>query len=170
GRRALARFETGAPHGAVLQNVVELADGTLVLGNRLLRGHAAEAAAGELAARIAARGGDASQVETGGTPLYTATATAADRARLHQAAIGAFTDALTTTDPATALRAWAHGAYCLYQAPRTKKGSDAVARVVLVAVGTVALGRVPRLPHDIDLRGYIDGQAAFTRDLRALQD
>jgi len=169
-RRALARFETDAPHGAVLQNVVELPDGTLVLGNRLLRGHAADDAAKELAGRVLARGGDTTRMETGGTPLYTATAFAADRARLQQAAIVAFAQALTTTDPAGALRHWAHGAYCLYQAPQTKKGSDAVARVVLVAVGALTLGRVPRLPHDIDLRGYVDGQAAFTHDLQALQD
>ncbi|QXV63587.1 hypothetical protein CVV72_41245 (plasmid) [Amycolatopsis sp. TNS106] len=169
GRRALARFEADAPYGAVLQNFVELVDGTLVLGNRLLRGHAADDAATELAARIAARGGDATRIETGGALLYIATASEADRARLHQAAVDAFAEAITTTDPAAALQLWAHGAYCLYQAPQTKKGSDAVARVALVAFGALALGHVPQLPHDIDLRGYVDGQAAFTRDLQDLQ-
>ncbi|MGW5703791.1 hypothetical protein [Amycolatopsis japonica] len=167
GRRALERFETDAPHGAVLQNFVELPDGTLVLGNRLLRGQAAEDVARQLEDRLAARG--SARVETGGVLLYTATASEADRARLHQAAIDAFAEAITTTDPAAALRSWVHGAYCLYQAPQTKKGSDAVARVALVAFGALALGRVPQLPHDIDLRGYVDGQAAFTRDLQDLQ-
>ncbi|MBE1580462.1 hypothetical protein ACFORH_43145 [Amycolatopsis roodepoortensis] len=173
GRRALARYDAEAPHGAVLQNFVELPDGTLVLGNRLLRGYAADDAAKELTARIAARGDtgriDTGRIETGGTPIYTATATAADRARLYQAAITAFAAALITTDAAAALRSWVHGAYCLYQAPQTKKGSDAVARVALIAFGTLALGHVPQLPHDIDLRGYVDGQTAFTRDLQALQ-
>lgn len=155
GRRAIDRFDEEAPRSAVLQNRVELPDGTLVLGNRLLRGHAAEKAAAELTGRIAARGGDSSQIETGGTLLYTATASAADRARLTQASITTLAAALTDTDPESAVRSWVRGAYFLYQAPRTKKGSDAVTRLVLVALGTITLGRVPRLPHDLDLRGYV---------------
>jgi hypothetical protein len=43
-----------------------------------------------------------------------------------------------------------------------KKGSDAVTRVFLVAVGAVLLGHPPELAQDIDLRCAVLGQ----RDLQ----
>jgi hypothetical protein len=58
--------------------------------------------------------------------------------------------------------AWQAARYLLYQAPLTKKGSDAVARVFLVAVGTVLLGAAPILEHDVDLQCIVAGQRAAT--------
>uniref|UniRef100_UPI003F49102D hypothetical protein n=1 Tax=Amycolatopsis sp. CA-096443 TaxID=3239919 RepID=UPI003F49102D len=169
GRRAADRFAAEAPRQDVLQNLVELDDGT-VAGNRLLRGDAAAAAGDELVARITARGLDAGRFETGGAPVYAATAAARDRARLRQAAVAALAGALAAGDRGTAARQWAQAAYLLYQSPQTKKGSDAATRVALVALGTVALGRPPRLPHDIDLRAYVLGQHAFVGQLLALEE
>lgn len=174
GQAAIERMarEIGPRHDA-LQNLVHLADGSIVLGNRLLRGVAARDAAAELAARIAARGADATRIETGGHAVYTATATSHARARLRQAAITALVTALIAGDRGhtmAALRQWAHAAYYLYQSPQTKKGSDAVTRVVLVALGTIALRRIPRIPHDVDLRAYVLGQDVFVEQLLAHQN
>lgn len=171
GQYATERFAREAPAQDVLRNLVRLDDGTTVPGNALLRGVAAQRAAAELVARIAARGADASQIETGGDPIYTATGLDRDRARLRQAAIDALADAFEAAaegDTASATRRWVEAAYALYQAPTYKKGSDAVTRVVLVALGTLALSRVPRLPQDIDLRAYVLGQRAFCEQLLAL--
>lgn len=171
GRYAADRFETEAPRQDVLQNFVELRDG-IVPGNRLLRGAAAAAAGEELVARIVARGLDSSRFETGGDPIYAATALARDRARLRQAAVAALADALAAAaagDVVTAAGQWAQAAYFLYQSPQVKRGSDAATRVGLVALGSVALGRVPRLPHDIDLRAYVLGQRVFVDQLLVLE-
>ncbi|MEU9849245.1 hypothetical protein [Streptomyces sp. NPDC047985] len=158
GQAAADRFTAEGVKGDVLQNWVTLPDGRRVAGNRILRGDAARQVGAELAARVAARGLDASRMETGGDPMYTATPAPADSDALFNAAMEILADpALTPVGFATAR-------YLLFQAPRTKKGSDAVTRTFTVAVGAALLGDdAPELPADIDLRCYVLGQETATR-------
>ena len=155
GQAAGARFETEHIEGDVLQNWVTLPDGTRAPGNRIIRGDAARDIAQELVARVSARGIDASRMETGGEPIYTATPSPQDSTTLHIAALGLLADpALTAANYLTAR-------YLLFQSPQTKKGSDAVTRTFIVAVGALALSqKAPALPADIDLQCYVLGQAA----------
>ncbi|MFD4904182.1 hypothetical protein [Kitasatospora purpeofusca] len=158
GRAALERFAAEAPDRDELQNWITLPDGTRLAGNRILRGTAARAAAEELAARVAARGLDTSRMETGGDPIYTATPDPAHSAVLHRQAL------TLLAGPGPTLQDYLLARYLMFQAPQTKKGSDAVTRVFAVAVGAVLFGdRAPALPEDIDLRCYVLGQAATCR-------
>jgi len=158
GQAAQARFETEDVTGDILQNWATLPDGTRIPGNRIIRGDAAHTVAQELKARVAARGVDASRMETGGQPIYTATPAPQHSTNLHAAALNLLADPDLTAETYLTAR------YLLFQAPRTKKGSDAVARTFAVAVGALALGDdAPALPADIDLRCYVLGQAAATR-------
>ncbi|MFE4540681.1 hypothetical protein ACFRKB_37385 [Streptomyces scopuliridis] len=153
GKAAAMRFAADGIEGDVLQNWVDLPDGRRVAGNRIIRGEAARAIGEELAARIAARGLDASQMETGGEPMYTATPAPADSDTIFAAALE------TLADPDITPGAFATARYLLFQAPQTKKGSDAVNRTFTVAAGAALLGRsAPALPADIDLRCYVLGQ------------
>ncbi|MFJ1839888.1 hypothetical protein ACIOJ9_39265 [Streptomyces sp. NPDC088175] len=158
GQAAEHRFALDCVSGDVLQNWVTLPDGRRIPGNRIVRGEAATVIAEELTARVAARGVDVSRMETGGTPIYTATPAPQDSEALFAAALEILADPDLT--PETYLTA----RYCLFQAPQTKKGSDAVGRTFAVAVGALALGdTAPALPADIDLRCYVLGQAAACR-------
>ncbi|GAA1388148.1 hypothetical protein GCM10009639_14220 [Kitasatospora putterlickiae] len=157
GLLAERRFADEGVEGDVLQNWVTLPDGRRVAGNRILRGEAARATTAEWVARVAARGVDVSRMETGGTPVYTATPAPADGAVLHAAALDLLADPGLTPDRFLLAR------YALYQAPRMKKGSDAVTRTFVVAVGAVLFGdQAPPLPEDVDLRCYVLGQAGAT--------
>ncbi|MFF9594226.1 hypothetical protein ACF1FX_34475 [Streptomyces sp. NPDC014646] len=157
GRAAEDRFAAEGERGDVLQNWVRLPDGTRVPGNRIVRGAAARVVAQELTARVAARGVDASRMETGGDPIYAATPAPEDSAALFAAALDLLADPGLTTEGYLTAR------YLLFQAPRTKKGSDAVGRTFVVAVGDLVLGEeAPELPADIDLRCYVLGQTAAT--------
>ncbi|MFD5433721.1 hypothetical protein ACFWJ4_16420 [Kitasatospora sp. NPDC127067] len=156
GRLAERRFAAEGVTGDILQNRVLLPDGRRIAGNRLLRGDAARRTDAELVARYAARGLDTSWIESGGTPIYTATPAPRDGAVLHAAALDLLAHPRLTTEDYLLAR------YLLFQAPRTKKGSDAVTRTFIVAVGAVALpGTAPALPEDIDLRSYVLGQPGF---------
>ncbi|MGW2540703.1 hypothetical protein ACWC5I_07485 [Kitasatospora sp. NPDC001574] len=158
GRAAEQRFTDDGVKGDVLQNWVTLPGGNRIAGNRILRGEAARATAAELAARVAARGLDASRMETGGAPIYTATPTPEDSAILHTAAL------LQLADPAVTVHGFLLARYALFQAPQTKKGSDAVTRTFTVAVGAVLFGdHAPALPADMDLKSYVLGQTAACR-------
>lgn len=158
GHAAEARFEAEAIASDILQNWVTLPDGTRVPGNRIIRGDAARDIAQELAARVSARGIDASQMETGGDPIYTATPSPQDSTTLHTAALSLLADPHLTAEGYLTAR------YLLFQSPQTKKGSDAVNRTFAVAVGALALSEeAPGLPADIDLRCYVLGQTAATR-------
>ncbi|MFE4519844.1 hypothetical protein ACFRMQ_37415 [Kitasatospora sp. NPDC056783] len=153
GRLAERRFATEGVQGDVLQNRVLLPDGRRIDGNRLLRGEAARRTDAELVARYAARGLDTSRLERVASPLYAATPTPRDGAALHRAALDLLADPRLTTGHYLLAR------YLLFQSPRTKKGSDAVTRTFVVAVGAVALpGGAPALPEDIDLRCYVLGR------------
>ncbi|MFJ6775364.1 hypothetical protein ACIQOV_31110 [Kitasatospora sp. NPDC091257] len=153
GRLAERRFAAEGVTGDILQNRVLLPDGRRIAGNRLLRGDAARRTDAELVARYAARGLDTSWIESGGTPIYTATPAPRDGAVLHAAALDLLARPRLTTEDYLLAR------YLLFQAPRTKKGSDAVTRTFIVAVGAVALpGTAPALPEDIDLRSYVLGR------------
>ncbi|MER5617652.1 hypothetical protein [Streptomyces sp. NPDC002215] len=155
GQAAEARFALDDVGGDVLQNWVVLPDGRRIPGNRIVRGQAARAIAEELTARVAARGIDVSRMETGGNPIYTATPAPQDSQALFAAALE------TLADPGLTLETYLTGRYALFQAPQTKKGSDAVNRTFIVAVGALALGdTAAALPADIDLRCYVLGQAA----------
>ncbi|MFI9008845.1 hypothetical protein ACIGNX_16625 [Actinosynnema sp. NPDC053489] len=157
GEAALRRFAVEAPHDDWLYNKVALpVTGGTVPGNMLVRGHSARGVAHRLAVRVTARRGTA-EVETGGEPLYAVTADSKWRQVL-------FAEAMTMLASATYWdrTAWWNAAYLLYQAPLFKKGSDACNRVFLVAVGAALLGQPPVLPHDLDLRCMVLGQATVT--------
>ncbi|MFJ6770944.1 hypothetical protein ACIQOV_08250, partial [Kitasatospora sp. NPDC091257] len=155
GRAAEARFASEAPDDDELQNWITLPNGIRLAGNRLLRGAAARDAAEQLTARVAARGLDASRMETGGDPIYTITPDPEHGALLNQWAL------ILLTAPAPTRQDYLTARYLMFQAPRTKKGSDAVTRTFIVAVGAVLLGdQAPALRADIDLRSYVLGQAA----------
>ncbi|HYQ64759.1 hypothetical protein [Actinophytocola sp.] len=157
GRLAEARFAREGNAGETLQNMVVLPDSTRIPGNRLVRGATAERCAAELLARITRRGVDASHVETGGGPMFVLTAQQEDSDRMFAAALGL----LAAAAPGD-VAAWQAARYLLYQAPRTKKGSDAVTRTFLVATGAVLFGHAPVLDQDIDLRCMVLGQDAAT--------
>ncbi|MBD0669208.1 hypothetical protein [Streptomyces sp. CBMA156] len=157
GRLAEERFATEGVEGDTLQNRVLLPDGRLVAGNRILRGDAAHRTDAELTARYAARGLNTSWMERGGNPVYTASPAPRDSAVLHSAALDLLARPRLTTEDYLLAR------YLLFQAPQTKKGSDAVSRTFVVAVGAVVLpGAAPALPEDIDLRCYVLGQCLAT--------
>jgi hypothetical protein len=155
GQLIEARFAVDLAGAEILDNPVRLPDGDIVVGNRLTRGAAAEMTAQHLAARVAARGIDATTMETGPRGYYAITATENSRARIRAAAFAFAADrrSMTTLD-------WWTLAYLLYQAPERKKGSDAVHRVFLAAVGALLCERIPVLRHDIDLWCMTAGQTA----------
>lgn len=155
GRVAIERFAEEGHDGDTLRNPVTLPDGSRIDGNSLVRGAAARRIAADLVARIARRGADTSRIETGGEPLYVVTATDEDRERIFQTAMTVLADSAPGD-----VHAWQVVRYLLYQAPMTKKGSDAVTRVFLVVAGVVILGEPPKLDHDVDLRCIVAGQPA----------
>jgi hypothetical protein len=162
GQAALDRMSRETPNDEVLLNTVRVgARGRLVPGNRLVRGAAARRIADNLVARVAARGGDTSRMEVGGDPLYVVTADPDHADALFDIALTLLA-AAPDLNGLERLRAWQDARYLLYQAPRMKKGSDAVTRVFLVAVGAVLFGRAPVLQQDVDLRCMVLGQAAAT--------
>ncbi|MFJ9841752.1 hypothetical protein ACIRYZ_15025 [Kitasatospora sp. NPDC101155] len=162
-----ARF-TQSPDVDVVCNRVTLPDGQAAHGMRLLRGSAAHNAAAVMVARVAARGGDTSRIATDGQLLvYSASSPETDRRAIFRSAMTLLAQDHTT--PAAALTAWLQAAYLLYQAPRTKRGSDATTRTFLIAAGTHRLSRPPVLLHDVDLRAYVQPQDQFMTELRAAQ-
>uniref|UniRef100_UPI003F49A3D4 hypothetical protein n=1 Tax=Amycolatopsis sp. CA-290885 TaxID=3239925 RepID=UPI003F49A3D4 len=162
GERARARFaEQWLPDADVLLNVVAVGR-RLIVGNRLVRGAAAVRIAEALVARVAARGRDTSQMEIGGDPVYAVTADPDDADVLFGIAMIMLAGAVDEPEQAVRVRAWQDARYLLYQAPRTKKGSDAVTRVFVVAVGAILAGRAPVLDQDVDLRCMVLGQQAAT--------
>ncbi|TDV57213.1 hypothetical protein CLV71_10184 [Actinophytocola oryzae] len=157
GQVALDRFAAERHDGDTLRNLVTLPDGTTIVGNSLVRGAAARRVAADLVRRIARRGVDASRIETGGDPVYAVTAPDANRARLFEVAMTVLGDAAPHD-----VGAWQTARYLLYQAPLTKKGSDAVIRTFLVTAGTFLLDEPPVLEQDVDLRCIVAGQRAAT--------
>lgn len=144
-----------------LVNLVQLPNGRTIAGNRLVRGDAARQLADELLARAAARGQDTSRMEIGGEPIYAVTAAPDEADIMFNNALYLLADA-PALDLDDRFRAWQAARYLLYQAPRTKKGSDAVTRVFLVATGTLLFGIAPTLEQDVDLRCMVLGQSAAT--------
>lgn len=161
GLAARARFQAERRGGDVLVNTVTLPDGRRVGGNRLVRGDAAREIAAELTARIAARGGDTSRIDVGTDPVYAVTADPDDADLLHSTALGLLAGAVDLPHQGR-VRAWQEARYLLYQAPQYKKGSDAVTRVFLVAVGALLFGTAPSVEQDCDLRAMVLGQDAAT--------
>lgn len=161
GELAEQRFKTEAPSDDVLPNPVRTFDGRSFAGNRLVRGDAARRVAEHLAARAAARGCDISRFETGGDPVYAVTADPDSIDTLHGIALVQLAGAFDL-GRLERIIAYQQARYLLYQAPRTKKGSDATIRAFLVAVGAVLFGRPPVMEQDADLRCMVLGQAAAT--------
>jgi hypothetical protein len=157
GQRVADRFAAANNRGDVLDNGVVLPDGRTLRGNMLMRGEAARRIAADLVRRVAGRGGHASRMETGGDPVYLVTAGHLERETMFRSAL----DLLAAAEPGD-LGAWQAARYLLYQAPVTKKGSDAVTRTFVVVVGAVLLGRPPVLDEDVDLRCLVLGQRAAT--------
>lgn len=166
GEMAAARF-ADTPGVEVIHNSFSLHNGVTVRGTRLLTGAPACHAATELAARIAARGGDVSRIRTDGDLLYTASAREEERARIFASALHLLAEEYAT--PSDALTAWMRAAYFLYQAPRKKRGSDACIRAFLVATGTAMLGQPPSVLHDIDLQAYVQQPDQFLSALCSIQ-
>jgi hypothetical protein len=166
GALAAARLAR-SPGADIISNHVTLPDGHVVNGMRLLRAGAARHAAAEMAARIAARGGDTSRIVTDGDLIYIASAPENDRRTIFHGAMALLAQDHAT--PADATTAWTEAAYLLYQAPRRKRGSDATTRTFLIATGALLLAHPPVLLHDIDLRAYIQSQVQFVAELRAAQ-
>ncbi|WP_020519504.1 hypothetical protein [Catelliglobosispora koreensis] len=63
---------------------------------------------------------------------------------------------------------WVRAAYLLYQAPRHKRGVDAVVRTFLVPVGLYLSGSPSMLPHQLDLLAYAHSQPEFNSAVRQL--
>lgn len=152
GQAARDRMDCEAPDEDVLLNIIRLIPGRLIAGNRLVRGAVARKIADGLVARVAARGGDTSTMEIGGDPIYVVTADPDDADTLFGIAMILLAGAVDDPEYTERLRAWQQARYLLFQAPRTKKGSDAVTRVFVVAIGAVLFGHPPVLDHDVDLR------------------
>lgn len=162
GQAARARFDEERPDSDVLLNVVRL-PGRLIPGNQLVRGAAALRLAEELRGRLVFSGRDASQFDGGPDPMYVVSAEPDDADTLFGIALITLAGAVGDPEHAHRLAAWQAARYLLYQsAPRTKKGSDAVLRVLLVAVGAVLFGQPPVMEQDADLRCMVLGQAAAT--------
>ncbi|WP_328916123.1 MULTISPECIES: hypothetical protein [unclassified Streptomyces] len=164
---AAARFPQSPSVDAVC-NRVALPDGRIAEGTRLLRGSAARQAAAEMAARISARGGDISRITTDGSLIYAASTPGTDHRAIFHRAMTLL--AVEHATPADALAAWLQAAYLLYQAPRKKRGADATIRTFLIAAGVQLLPEPPVLPHDIDLRAYVQTQDLFVTELRTVQN
>lgn len=162
-----ARRLAASPHAEHADNLVALPGMRQAQGTRLLHGEAARRAAAEIARRITARGGDASRISTAGDLVYAASAPEASRHATFGSAVSLL--AAIAPDLASAPRAWARAAWRLYQAPRAKRGNDAVIRVFLIATGTCLLGKPPVLPHDIDLAAYVHEEGSFVSQVTAIQ-
>ncbi|MGW2841820.1 hypothetical protein ACWCWD_29045 [Streptomyces sp. NPDC001493] len=157
GRLAQERFEVEDVDGDILKTWVRLPDGQHVPGNRIIRGRTARRIARELTARVAARGIDATRMETGGNPIYTATPEPRDSATLRAAALALL------ADPGLTVATYLTARYLLFQGAEMKKGSDAVTRTFVVTVGSLVFGNeAPALLGDIDLRCYVLNQTAAT--------
>ncbi|MFE9575170.1 hypothetical protein ACFYO1_02195 [Nocardia sp. NPDC006044] len=155
--RALARFRKEGITGDVLQNTVQLSSGETVNGNWMACGMAHERAAREQIERNVARGLDVSKWSpTTHQRVVTITATEADRRLILQDAFRQLADPKPFT-----IRTWANVSYELFQSPQTKNGSDAVIRTFLAAAGEYRMSRVPKFPHDIDLRAMTMNQRDF---------
>ncbi|HET6286316.1 MAG TPA: hypothetical protein VFG15_06160 [Amycolatopsis sp.] len=160
GQAAHERMDA-AGAGDVLTNLVTLPNGRQVEGTTLMRGEQAQRIAAELVARVAARGQDASRMETGGDPVYLATADEHARALMVNHAL-ALLAADTSLDPDHALPAIQAARYLLVEAPQMYKGHDACLRPQIVGIGAILTGRALILEQDMDLRCLVYGQAAAT--------
>lgn len=155
GALAERRFAAEAAREDELQNWIELPDRRRLRGNMIVRGGAAAKLALELRDRIAARGADASEVETGGEPMYTVTPTPEDSTEIFNTALNLL------AEPGCPPEQFLLARYLLFQAPQHKKGSDAVTRTFTVTVGAMLYGAAaPGLHADEDLRAYVLGQRA----------
>jgi hypothetical protein len=157
GQLALSRFAAEHRDGDTLSNLVTLPDSSTIVGNKLVRGAAAREVAEDLLTRIDRRGADPTRIETGGDPIYAVTAPDRARERMFHTAM-----AILGTAEHGEVSAWQVARYLLYQAPLTKRGSDAVIRTFLVTVGTFLFGQAPVLAQDVDLRCIVAGQPNAT--------
>ena len=157
---ALHRFATEAPGHDVLQNELGLPDGRRQLGNRLVRGQAAESIAAELN-----RGDLPEEPGVAGEQLYLVTATSSARARMR-----AFARRMLADTGATSLRTWCEAAYLLFQAPRYEAGSAETDSVMLVALSAVLFDVPLMLVDDVALRAAVMDQGGFVEHLQAAQD
>jgi hypothetical protein len=124
----------------------------LLTGNRLVTGESARMIAFDLVKRMAARGVDTSTVETGGELTYAVTANPEHAEVLRNIAFIQLVGAVELDSLTERIQAWQLARYLLFQGPLYKKGSDAVIRVFLVAVGAALFGAVPTMQQDADLR------------------
>lgn len=170
GEDIKARFD--GVTGDTIQTKIRLRDGTIVDGNKLHRGAAAD--------DINAKKGNKYGYDDGAEKFITETAKPADQQRLHDAGIAeidrllGMKDQLQNATPAQRAQAmadFADAAYMLFHGPVINRGSDSTIRVMLTASYTEMFGVPPKLPQDIDIRAYSKDQDTFRADLsKALLD
>lgn len=167
GKIALARFGKNT-EGDIFQNKVMLPNGRVVDGNRIIRGNTArEYAKGERAKfynRLRASGvpeDELPKFETGGSPVvFTETAYEKDRNEI----LTSVMDELATRPKEDwTPNKWADMVYRMYQSPQYKRGTDAVIRTFVVAVGAWIFGTPPMLVQNIDRLAYAASQQDFVQ-------
>lgn len=156
GTAVAARFMIGDNGAETFRNQLRLPSGLLVASNRLLRFEAAKAHARTLAATNTARSGT-DRFDLGGDPdtlMFAVSGRDADRTVIRESAytLIAMHDRLTHY-------AWWQAAYLLCHGPRMAKGSDAVTRVLLAAVGAALCDQTPVIPADLDLWCAVTSQS-----------
>ncbi|ONM48492.1 NUDIX domain-containing protein [Nocardia donostiensis] len=157
-----SRFDNDAPDADVLQNIIELYDGTLEHGNTLYRGRAAEEV------NTARQGYDRGRVDPfdpGAEKFITVTAHPENQRRIFESAIAEMDTALSSPADrsAEAARHYANAIYMLFQAPLIMRGSDTVIRTFASIAGLLLFGEPPILPHDVDVQAYSRSQSNFVR-------
>lgn len=166
GEWAAARLDQEGDSSGFLQNWVRLPNGSSVKGNSISRGEAAKGHNRRGIERAKASGVVTNKTEIGGNIIYIQTASEADRAIIREALYGYLAKLEKTYQQGDTITVeqWAQVAYLLYQSPQTKKGSDAVSRVTLMALARRWLQPLPKMPDSIDWQAYIIGQDRFIRE------
>ncbi|MEN0064604.1 MAG: tetrahydrofolate dehydrogenase/cyclohydrolase catalytic domain-containing protein [Myxococcota bacterium] len=154
-----------APAGDVIQNRVQLPDGRLVDGNKLLRGDAVEGIR-----QFRADNGKSSYNYWDPKQRYIAeTGAPKARAEIHEAGVEELGRLIRMSDsmadnPSAILEAkhdFANAAYLLFQSPMINRGTDATTRMMLVATYKRIFRHAPKLPQDIDIQAYARSQDDF---------
>ncbi|WP_433709420.1 pyridoxal-phosphate dependent enzyme [Nocardia sp. CA-084685] len=163
GERIRARMAADSPHSEVLQNIVELPDGTRVNGNKLVVGAAAEKLS---AIKQRTERGRVDPFDRNAEKFVTVTAEPDDQRRIFEAAIAEMhalvEQRAESPEPAVEdVRRFANAVYLLFQAPLIHRGSDSTIRTFMAILHTFAFGKPPYIPHDVDVQAYSRSQSDF---------
>lgn len=170
GEWAVARLAQEGDERGFLRNQFRLPGGRLVNGNSISRGEAAREHNINGIKRAKTSGAETNRTEIGGDIVHIQTASEANRAIIREALYDYLAKLEETHQQGGTITVeqWAQVAYLAYQSPQTKKGSDAVTRVMLLALASRWMQPIPKMPDDIDWRAYIVGQDRFIADMVAL--